>query len=387
VKRACFGALGVAILVACSSRTHKDSRQGDASVGTTGALASSAATRGSASADPSAAPTKPGMLWVPSGTLRAGTPAEKVPRVPDEELAGVPIEMQGFYIDQHPWPNEPGAIPTTNVTRDEAEALCTSKGKRLCTELEWERACKGPENTTYEYGDAYRSATCGTGQAPEVAARRPAGESTQCKSGFGVSDMHGIVSEWTSSSWGRGAKDPSLGVLRGGNATVGELAGRCANGLARAPSKKSPTMGLRCCAGPKNAAEVKLALEGAPGVSMAGSDATAPWASELATVVASAIDPKTLRGQKWVPLANEELFVVQGCGTATPRQCGLLVGRVRNGKRYVAANAVVGRELGEVSKGSDAKHLRLRALDLKGTFSKDIAYVYGKVEVGELKRP
>ena len=188
----------LAMLLACSSRTHKDAREGDASVATTGASASPG-TKASASADPSAAPAKPGMIWVPAGTLKAGTPSDKIPRVADEELAAVPIEMQGFYIDQHPWPNEPGAIPTTNVTRDEAEALCTSKGKRLCTELEWERACKGPENTTYEYGDAYRSATCGTGQAPEVAARRPAGESPQCKSGFGVSDMHGIVSEWTSS--------------------------------------------------------------------------------------------------------------------------------------------------------------------------------------------
>lgn len=378
----------LAFLVACGSRTHKESRDGDASVATTGAAASSGTKAvASASADPAAAPAKPGMIWIPAGKLRAGTPPEKVPRVADEELAGVPIEMNGFYIDQHPWPNEPGAIPTTNVTRDEAEALCTAKGKRLCTELEWERACKGPENTTYEYGDAYRSATCGTGQAPEVAARRPAGESAQCKSAFGVADMHGIVSEWTSSSWGRGAKDPTLGVLRGGNATVGELAGRCSNGLARAPSKKSPTMGLRCCAGPKNPAEVKLSLEGTPGLSTATADATAPWASELTTVLSSEIDPKTLRGQKWIPLANEELIVVQGCGTSVPRQCGLLIGRLRNNRRFVAANAPIGRELGEVSKGADAKHLRLRALDVKGTFSRDVAYVYGKVEVGELKRP
>lgn len=378
----------IAFLVACGSRTHKEAREGDASVATTGAGGvSSASTRASASVDPAAAPAKPGMMWIPAGTLRAGTPAEKVPRVPDEELAGVPIELGGFYIDQHPWPNEPGAIPTTNVTRDEAEALCVSKGKRLCTELEWERACKGPENTTYEYGDAYRSATCGTGQAPEVAARRPAGESPQCKSGFGVSDMHGIVSEWTSSSWGRGAKDPTLGVLRGGNATVGELAGRCANGLARAPSKKSATMGLRCCAGPKNEAEVKLKLEGTPGLGPASLDAITPWSSELATVVSQPIDPKTLRGLHWIPVANEELFVVQGCGTGMPHSCGLVVGRVRNGKRYVASNAVVGREPGEVARSGDARHLRVRALDVRGTFSREITYVYGKIELGELKRP
>jgi hypothetical protein len=327
------------------------------------------------------------MVWIPAGTLRVGTPADRVPRVPDEELAAVPIEMGGFYIDQHPWPNEPGAIPTTNVTRDEADALCASKGKRLCTELEWERACKGPENTTYEYGDAYRSATCGTGQAPEIAARRPAGESPQCKSAFGVADMHGIVSEWTSSSWGRGAKDPTLGVLRGGNATVGELAGRCANGLARSPSKKSPSMGLRCCAGPKNAAEVKLTLDGTPGLAPASLDAITPWSSELTTVIAQEIDPKTLRGVRWTPVSNEELFVVQGCGTASPRACGLLVGRVRDGKRYVGANTVVGHDPADVVKSGDARHVRFRALDVRGLFSRELRYVYGKIELGELQRP
>jgi len=326
------------------------------------------------------------MAWIPAGTLRAGTPENRIPRVPDEELPGTAVEMGGFYIDLYPWPNEPGAIPTSNVTRDEAEALCASKQKRLCTELEWERACKGRENTTYEYGDAYRSATCGTGIAPEQAARRPSGENALCRSTFGVSDMHGIVFEWTSSSWGRGAKDPSLGVLRGGNATVGELAGRCANGIARAPAKKAPTMGLRCCAGQKNETEVKLALDGTPGLVPSSGTGTA-WADELVTIVGSAIDPKSLSGWTWIPVSNEQMFVVQGCGTAAPRACALLAGRVREGKRWVAASAVVGRDPAQLARSSDAKHLRIRALDLKGTFSRDISYVYGRVEIGELKRP
>src|SRR6185369_13748482 len=155
-----------------------------------------------------------GMAWIPAGTLRAGTPRERIPRVADEEMAGLPVEMGGFYIDLLPWPNEPNAIPTSNVTRDEAEQLCATKGKRLCTELEWERACKGPDNTTYEYGDIYRKDTCGTGIPIEQAARRPTGEHAQCKSGFGVAELHGGVFEWTSSMWGRNSKDSSQGVLR-----------------------------------------------------------------------------------------------------------------------------------------------------------------------------
>ena len=383
MKRAASALVVFFIVAACGNR-HRD--EGDAS--TSNATSSSATTKAAAAvADPAAAPAKPGMAWIPPGTLRAGTSAEKIPRVADEEMNGTPVEMGGFYIDLYPWPNEPGAIPTSNVTRDEAEALCASKGKRLCTELEWERACKGPENTTYEYGDGYRSATCGTGIAPEQAARRPSGENALCTSKFGVSDMHGIVFEWTSSSWGRGAKDPSLGVLRGGNATVGELAGRCANGIARAPSKKSPTMGLRCCAGPKNEAEVKLSLEGAPGLGVATADTAVAWQDELRTVVGSSADAKSMRAWKWVPVANEELTVVQGCGTNAPRSCALLVGRVRDGKRYVSTSALVGRDPAEVARVGDARHLRIRALDLRGTFSREITYVYGRVELGEMKRP
>lgn len=365
---------------ACTPRARQDVQD----AGPAGATIQSAA-GGASTGDAAAA--RPGMAWIPAGTLRAGTPPDRTPRVADEELAGIGVEMGGFYIDLYPWPNEPGAIPTSNVTRDQAEALCTSKGKRLCTELEWERACKGPDNTTYEYGDAYRSATCGTGVAPDHAARRPAGENAQCKSAFGVSDMHGIVFEWTASSWGRGAKDPSLGVLRGGNATAGELVGRCANGIARAPGKKSPTMGLRCCAGPKNDAEVRLKLERTPGLSGAPGDVARAWQDELVTVVGAPVEPKTLRAWAWSPVANDPLVVVQGCGTGSPRSCGLVIGATRDDKKWVRASAVVGRDPADVARAGDARHLRFRALDVRGLFSREITYVYGRVELGDLKRP
>src|SRR5580692_9765632 len=79
-----------------------------------------------------------GMVWIPTGMLKAGSPIGEVPRVADVEPAGVDLPMGGFYIDILPWPNEAGAIQTTNVSEPEAERLCGSKGKRLCTELEWE---------------------------------------------------------------------------------------------------------------------------------------------------------------------------------------------------------------------------------------------------------
>lgn len=340
------------------------------------------------------------MAWIAPGTLRAGTPPDRVPRVADEEMAGVPVEIGGFYIDLLPWPNEPNAIPTTNVSRDEAEQLCVSKGKRLCTELEWERACKGPESTIYEYGDVYRKDVCGTGVAIEQASRRPTGEHAQCKSGFGVSEMHGGIFEWTSSVWGRGSRDAAQGVLRGGNSLAGELVGRCANALARNPSKKSPTMGLRCCAGPKNPAEVKLEIQGTPGLVMVNPTHATPWLPAIATAAnngSPTVDPKSLHAWRWVPVANEELVIVVGC-TSEPRGCALVVGRpagpwsgdagaTGGSPGDVVVTALSGRDVPELARNGDARHLRFRALDTRGVFSRDVTYVYGRVEIGDVKRP
>jgi len=336
------------------------------------------------------------MAWIPAGTLRAGTPAERTPRVADEEMAGAPVEMGGFYIDLLPWPNEPNAIPTSNVTREEAEQHCASKGKRLCTELEWERACKGPDNTTYEYGDVYRKDVCGTGIALEQASRRPTGEHAQCKSRFGVAEMHGGVWEWTSSAWGRGSRDAAQGVLRGGNSVAGELVGRCSNAIARSPSKKSPTMGFRCCAGTKNAAEVALELRGTPGLTVAPASLAASWAPLIASAAAGidgspSMAPKSLQAWSWIPVANEELVIVMGC-TDAPRRCALVVGRPADegddgGTGEVLATIMTGNVLSEVTRLGSPRHLRMRSLDPRGVYSREITYVYGRVDLGAVKRP
>jgi formylglycine-generating enzyme len=329
---------------------------------------------------------RPGMVWIPAGVLKAGTPPERTPRVADEEMAGTAVDIGGFYIDALPWPNEPNAIPTSNVTRDEAEQLCLGKGKRLCTELEWERACKGPENTIYEYGDSYRKDVCGTGTAVEQSARRPTGEHAQCKSGFGVAEMHGGVFEWTESSWGRGSKDGAQGVLRGGNSVAGELVGRCANAIARAPSKKAATMGLRCCAGTKSAAEVKLDLQGSPGLALTKSSLATPWLAALEMVAGGPLDPKQTHAWLWIPVANEELVVVTGCATA-PRSCGFLVGRPKAGSTAPLMHLTTGNGPPEITRAGDARHLRIRSLDAHGIFSRDVTYAYGRIDLGDPKRP
>ena len=329
------------------------------------------------------------MAWIPPGALVAGTPPDRAPRIAEEELPGVAIPMDAFYIDLLPFPDEPGAIPTTNVGRDEAARLCEGKSKRLCTELEWERACKGPDGRVYEYGDAYRASACTTGIKVEESSKRPSGDRLACKSGFGVSDMHGGVWEWTESSWGRASKDPDLGVLKGGNAVAGELVGRCANGIGRAISSKGPTLGFRCCAGPKNDAKVDLALTTSAPLerSVKPEALAAPFVPLAARAWGDAAAFTFTRAWTWHPVPNEELVIAGGCAkTGHVSRCGLLVGRSRDGATQTVAQFEVGHDLPEVAQFGEARRLRARGADAQGGFTREITYTYGRIEIGEAKR-
>ncbi|RYE86084.1 MAG: hypothetical protein EOO75_16175, partial [Myxococcales bacterium] len=243
------GALLLLTLVACPGRDV------DGSAGASADAVDSSEPAPSSTLSPQAPPR--GMVWVPPGVLLAGTPERQYPRLTDAEMAGAQVVMRGFFIDELPYPNEPGAIPRTGLSQPEAQELCEQQGKRLCTELEWERACKGPDNRPYPYGVTYREADCGTGAVrPRVP---PVGMLPNCKSAFGVRDLVGSVAQWTASPWGRGT-DGNLVAVRGVPGEPGEVLGRCAHGAARSPADKNPLVGTRCCAGERNLAEVSLTV-------------------------------------------------------------------------------------------------------------------------------
>jgi len=338
----------------------------------------------------------PGMIWIPAGTLRAGTPKNDVPRVADEEMPGVDVQLHGYYIDALPYPDETGAIPTSNVSRDEAEQMCAAKGKRLCTELEWERACKGAENATYEYGNDYSQEKCGTGVAIEEAARRPTGDHILCKSDFGVREMHGGAWEWTSSDWGRGHKE-NLGVLRGGNAVAGELVGRCANALGRPPSTKSPTMSFRCCKGEVNEAKVDLVpthgraleLQNKPDAARIG---------RMARSIPGVTLPDTGKffittAWTWRPVPNDTLVLASGCAAyernVKPVGCALVAFRpdADPNADVLLAGVAADVGIGEMVINGDPRHVRVRGLlSQGGLYARSVTYVYGRVVIGDMKR-
>jgi formylglycine-generating enzyme required for sulfatase activity len=128
-------------------------------------------------------------------------------------MVDVPIAC----IDRYEAPNVAGALPFALKTAQDGEAWCAERGKRLCTEEEWVRACQGPTGRRYPYGTEYRAGACNAARAwiPvrwELLARWPddvaveeakrlfqaetSGSRPECVSEEGVHDLVGNVAEW-----------------------------------------------------------------------------------------------------------------------------------------------------------------------------------------------
>jgi hypothetical protein len=334
------------------------------------------------------------MVWIPTGVLKAGTPVDEVPREADTELPGTEVPLGGFYIDVLPWPDEVGAIPTTNVTREEAAGLCEGKGKRLCSELEWERACKGPDNTRYEYGATFDPHVCNAGVAADVAARHPSGDRSACRSAFGVQEMHGGAREWTDSPWNRGALgrlEVPLGVTRGGDDVAGELATRCAFAQPTPLGKRSPATGFRCCAGPRNDAEVVLPVTiGQPFEKTLHPTRPSPPLDALdGASCGPPLSPAPCsisRAWTWRPAPNVELTLAGGCMGRDPNaRCAMAVSRRVGEREETVAQVDTGREIPEVVlvEGMD-RRIRVRGADIHGQYFREIVFAYGRVDVREV---
>ncbi len=334
-----------------------------------------------------------GMVYIPPGALVVGTPPDQRPRRADRESPGEQIMLDGFYIDSFPYPNEEAAIPQTGVSHAEAGALCRERGKRLCAELEWERACKGPDNRTYEYGDLYREEKCKTGRSARL---RPSGYQVGCQSDFGVRDMHGGAFEWTADEFGRGRTRGEIS-LRGGNSKNGEVVGRCANAEFSAPEKRAGTTGFRCCAGPRNTARVELTMLHGPGLipRMAFDDEVEKSLLEALPREArknlqSAGRIRRQRVWLWRPVGNEEIHLFALCGRGKPAplgpRCGLLFARMVPGNVQALAWVSSNEWVPNLHRPGPHEMLYIIGGDKRGSFKRLIVYRHGDIEVGEMTR-
>jgi len=100
-----------------------------------------------------------------------------------------------------------GAVPQGYINQLQASAACSLAGKRLCTDAEWLRACRGPLGFTYPYGNVRVTGTCNDRRAVHPAV-----------------ELYGTTASWIFSH----IDSPCLNQLDAGVATTGAFAG-CAS--------------------------------------------------------------------------------------------------------------------------------------------------------------
>jgi sulfatase modifying factor 1 len=164
-----------------------------------------------------------------------------------------------------------GIAPQVNISEAQAETACEGASKRLCTEVEWRAACRGPNDFVYPYGNEYLPGACNEGHPSPVAAVfgvtggrgddprlaevkngiAPGGSFPKCVSAVGAFDMHGNVDEWVSDS--SNASDPRYGMFLGGFFVDGSENGAGCTYKTTAHFKEyhDYSIGFRCCKEPK----------------------------------------------------------------------------------------------------------------------------------------
>ena len=127
--------------------------------------------------------------------------------------------IYNWYRDSHP--KGLGEVPIVMVTWSDADAYCRWAGRRLPSEIEWERAARGTGGRTYPWGKTFDSskANLASRLSGPLADRKawdrfeknwtgskkaeiaPVGSYPEDRTGEDVMDMAGNVSEWVAGSF------------------------------------------------------------------------------------------------------------------------------------------------------------------------------------------
>lgn len=175
----------------------------------------------------------PGQLMIrtarfPKGTVKRG-------RITG---AGIALARDGkaYCIDAYEYPGR-GQRPRTSVTHTAAAGACKAKGRRLCTDREWLRACVGRGGASFPYGRTFDGSKCNTEDAEgDERSMAASGSFRKCRSSVGAYDMSGNAAEWTADQ-----------TVRGGNYASSDEDAACRSGGRRSAGSARASIGFRCC--------------------------------------------------------------------------------------------------------------------------------------------
>lgn len=146
--------------------------------------------------------------------------------------------------------------PVTCVSWYDAAAFCQWAGVRLPTELEWEKAARGPVGRIFPWGDDPADAgQCNFGL--HIGDTTPVTRYPTGASPYGVLDLSGNTWEWTASRWRADYSTPDEQqiagdtgrVVRGGSFADGARSVRCATRIFDQPASCVDVFGFRVARG------------------------------------------------------------------------------------------------------------------------------------------
>jgi len=177
----------------------------------------------------------PDMLQYHSPAARLVTPEFCLDRYPVTRIqflrfmqsTGYTIPLEGWQVGWSELADiwdvstpELGLSPAIGLGSPDALAYAAWAGKRLPTEVEWEKAARGPDGRLFPWGNSWRG-WISPGNLP-LLATLPIGVQEQYRSPYGVADQGGLVPEWvervflTMAPNGKGG-DASSHMLAGGS--------------------------------------------------------------------------------------------------------------------------------------------------------------------------
>ena len=194
---------------------------------------------------PNSNPAPPeGMAYIPGGELLMGRDGGKPIEGPPHRVIVRPFFMELYEVTNRDYkiffdaqkairtkpygwtrgniPDGAATKPVTGITWNDASAYCTSIGKRLPTEEEWEFAARGTDRRLYPWGARWRTGAANADGASNTLADVGVFKGA---SPYGLFDMVGNAWEWTATPLrpypgGELPKDLPAGdlkVIRGGS--------------------------------------------------------------------------------------------------------------------------------------------------------------------------